>query len=203
MITALPKGYSFIQANNQHVEISKSIIFGVLEEYGLIPDNPDLDNDLLWRAVVDRDASFDGKVFYGVLTTGIYCRPSCSSRRPKRGNTIYFFDQATAEKKGFRACKKCHPHKIDPRTIYPAELIAACKIFEDELEQDTGIQIVAAKIGVSDRTLRNLFDRRYATLGYMTLDQFGNDLPLYYPAQGRAFRAGRHILKRWHRYRRP
>lgn len=122
------------------------------------PD-PGLDNDLMWQAVADRDASFDGKVFYAVLTTGIYCRPSCSSRRPKRGNTTYFFDQATAEKKGFRACKKCHPHKIDPRTIYPAELIAACKIFEDELEQDTGVQVVAAKIGVSDRTLRNLFDR--------------------------------------------
>lgn len=67
--------------------------------------NQDLDNDLLWRAVIDRDASFDGKVFYAVLTTGIYCRPSCSSRRPKRGNTTYFFDKLRLKKRVFEPAK--------------------------------------------------------------------------------------------------
>ncbi len=123
--------------------------------------NTGSNNDLLWQAVSDRDASFDGKVFYGVLTTGIYCRPSCSSRRPRRDNTTFFFDQATAETKGFRACKKCHPQEVDPRSVYPAELIAACKIFEDELAQDLAIRSVAMKVGVSDRTLRSLFDRHF------------------------------------------
>ncbi len=124
-------------------------------------DKPDIDsgNDLLWQVVVDRDAAYDGKLFYAVVTTGIYCRPSCSSRRPKRDNTTYFFDQATAENEGYRACKKCHPQRADAEAIYPAELVAACKIFENELEGDISIPSVAARVGVSDRTLRNLFDR--------------------------------------------
>lgn len=66
-----------------------------------------LDADSAWRQVVARarDAAF----FYGVVTTGVFCRPSCASRRPLRGNVRFFASCAAAEEAGFRACKRCKP----------------------------------------------------------------------------------------------
>ncbi len=66
----------------------------------------------LWDAVVARNRSFDGALFYGVSTTHIYCRPTCPSRRPKPENVRFFFDPESAESAGFRACKRCEPRKL-------------------------------------------------------------------------------------------
>lgn len=65
----------------------------------------------LWDAVVARNRSFDGALFYGVRTTRVYCRPTCPSRRPKPENVQFFFDPDSAEHAGFRACKRCHPRQ--------------------------------------------------------------------------------------------
>jgi len=65
----------------------------------------------LWDAVVARNRNFDGALFYGVSTTRIYCRPTCPSRRPKPENVQFFFDPASAEHAGFRACKRCRPRE--------------------------------------------------------------------------------------------
>jgi len=69
-------------------------------------------SDEAWRAVASRDASADGRLFYGVTTTGVYCRPSCPSRRPKRENVRFFAVSADAERDGFRACRRCRPNDI-------------------------------------------------------------------------------------------
>ncbi len=65
-----------------------------------------------WRAVADRDASADGRVFYAVTSTGVYCRPSCPSRRPRRENVRFFSAPAEAERAGFRACRRCRPNDL-------------------------------------------------------------------------------------------
>jgi methylphosphotriester-DNA--protein-cysteine methyltransferase len=63
----------------------------------------------LWRAVLARDPRFDGRVWMAVRSTGIYCLPSCRSRRPRRENVRFFASAAEAERAGFRACRRCRP----------------------------------------------------------------------------------------------
>jgi AraC family transcriptional regulator of adaptative response/methylated-DNA-[protein]-cysteine methyltransferase len=62
-----------------------------------------------WAAVLTRDTTQDGVFWYGVRTTGVYCRPSCASRVKRRENVRFFEDQASAIKAGFRACLRCKP----------------------------------------------------------------------------------------------
>ena len=64
-----------------------------------------------WESVLHRDASADDRFLYGVTTTGIYCRPSCPSRRPKRDNVAFFSSAEAAEHAGFRACQRCRPNR--------------------------------------------------------------------------------------------
>ena len=62
-----------------------------------------------WQAVLARDRRFDGAFVYAVRSTGIYCRPSCASRRPRRTQVSFFPIPEAAEREGFRACRRCHP----------------------------------------------------------------------------------------------
>jgi len=64
-----------------------------------------------WESVLHRDSSADDRLLYGVTTTGIYCRPSCPSRRPKRDNVAFFSSVEAAERAGFRACQRCRPNR--------------------------------------------------------------------------------------------
>ena len=68
-------------------------------------------DDARWKAVVSRDASFEGQFYIAVKTTGIYCRPSCPAR-PHRRNVIFSAGPADAEASGFRACKRCRPKEL-------------------------------------------------------------------------------------------
>ncbi|MBW4438146.1 MAG: bifunctional DNA-binding transcriptional regulator/O6-methylguanine-DNA methyltransferase Ada [Pleurocapsa minor GSE-CHR-MK-17-07R] len=71
-----------------------------------------------WQAVISRDKRADGEFVYAVRTTGVFCRPSCASRQPRRENVRFFALPAAAEHAGFRPCKRCHPHQAalsDPR----------------------------------------------------------------------------------------
>ncbi len=64
-----------------------------------------------WRAVEKREPAADGLFYYAVRTTGVYCRPTCGSRRPRRENAIFYRTWAEAEAAGFRACRKCRPRQ--------------------------------------------------------------------------------------------
>ncbi|MEQ4486110.1 bifunctional transcriptional activator/DNA repair enzyme AdaA [Cohnella silvisoli] len=66
-------------------------------------------NDEYWQAIVLSDASYDGKFYYGVMTTGIYCRPSCRSRVPVKTNVKLFANSSLALAENFRPCKRCKP----------------------------------------------------------------------------------------------
>ena len=71
-----------------------------------------LDSDVAWAAVLRRDREFDGQFVTGVLTTGIYCRPSCAARHPSRDNVRFFADGEAARATGLRACKRCLPDDV-------------------------------------------------------------------------------------------
>jgi AraC family transcriptional regulator, regulatory protein of adaptative response / methylated-DNA-[protein]-cysteine methyltransferase len=71
-----------------------------------------IDPDTAWDAVLRRDRTYDGRFITGVLTTGIYCRPSCAARHPARRNVRFFGDAVAAERAGLRACKRCLPDDV-------------------------------------------------------------------------------------------
>ena len=79
------------------------------------------ESEIRWSAVEARDASKDGDFVYGVLTTGVYCRPSCASRKPLRKNVRFFATPAEAGRAGLRPCRRCRPDEahasgtVDPR----------------------------------------------------------------------------------------
>jgi AraC family transcriptional regulator of adaptative response/methylated-DNA-[protein]-cysteine methyltransferase len=68
-----------------------------------------LDSDRCWQAIQDRDEAHDGRFFFGVMTTGVFCRPSCPSRTPLRKNVRFYATPADAEREGLRPCLRCRP----------------------------------------------------------------------------------------------
>lgn len=93
-----------------------------------------MENDLLWDAVTAKDARFNGAFVFGVKTTGIFCRPSCSARLPKRENVVFFDRFEAAEKKGFRACLRCRPSQKDAVDPQIALVLRACELIEADGE---------------------------------------------------------------------
>ena len=86
--------------------------------------------DERWSAVLGRDRSKDGSFYYAVLTTGVYCRPSCPSRRARRENVLFFSTREDAERKGFRPCKRCRPDE-DGDATSTAAIEKACRAIEE------------------------------------------------------------------------
>ncbi len=107
-----------------------------------------------WRAVTQRDARFDGQFVYAVQTTGVYCRPSCPSRRPLRESVQFFAEPGAAERRGFRACLRCGGRREES-----ARQMAA--YIDKHLEDETRITLAAlAKVfGKSPFHLQRVFKR--------------------------------------------
>lgn len=90
------------------------------------------DEERCWAAVLARDSAYDGAFYYGVKTTGVYCRPSCPSRRASRSNVRFYQETALARAAGLRPCQRCHPDDPNPRLTRDAERIAAaCRTLEN------------------------------------------------------------------------
>jgi AraC family transcriptional regulator, regulatory protein of adaptative response / methylated-DNA-[protein]-cysteine methyltransferase len=90
-----------------------------------------LDFDECWAALEKRDGAAADRFFYGVVTTGVYCRPGCSSRLPLRRNTAFFETIAAAEAAGLRACKRCRPADPSPASRQLAAVEKACALLRD------------------------------------------------------------------------
>ncbi len=117
---------------------------------------PAMGEDALWRAVEGRDARLDGLFVYAVRSTGVYCRPSCPSRRPRRDRALFFAGPDAAEAGGFRACRRCRPRDAarDPQ----AELaVRACRAIEAREEGAPSLAELAAELGVSPHHLQRTF----------------------------------------------
>ena len=91
---------------------------------------PSLSSDERWRAVLAHDRRFDGAFVYAVRSTGIYCRPSCASRRPRRPQVTFFPIPEAAEREGYRACRRCHPAEANAGDPAVALVREACRAFD-------------------------------------------------------------------------
>jgi AraC family transcriptional regulator of adaptative response/methylated-DNA-[protein]-cysteine methyltransferase len=111
-----------------------------------------------WQAVQEHDRQFDGVFVYAVRSTGIYCRPSCPSRRPTRENVSFFALPEAAERAGYRACKRCNPRDVD--TADPqAELVRRiCRSIETSPDMPT-LDELSAEFHVSPYHLQRTFKR--------------------------------------------
>jgi AraC family transcriptional regulator of adaptative response/methylated-DNA-[protein]-cysteine methyltransferase len=89
---------------------------------------------IAWESVLHRDPSADDRFLYGVTTTGIYCRPSCPSKRPRRDNVAFFSSAEAAERAGFRACRRCRPNRVKSRN----RAVAAAREYIDRHMSDVG-----------------------------------------------------------------
>ncbi len=87
-----------------------------------------LDEATCWAAVIAHDASQDGRFFYSVRTTGVYCRPGCKSRQPLRRNVAFYETREAAEAAGFRPCKRCRPNEGSPADRHIAAVGRACAL---------------------------------------------------------------------------
>lgn len=129
--------------------------------------------DACYQALSSRDARFDGRFFTAVASTGIYCRPICPAKTPKRENCSFYTSAAEAEAAGYRPCLRCRPELAPGLT--PMESIsrlagmAALRI-EDSGLADTSLESLAVSLGVSSRHLRRSFQETYGVspVAYLT-----------------------------------
>ena len=120
------------------------------------------DQAACYRALSTRDARFDGRLFVGVSSTGIYCRPVCRVRLPKRENCRFFATAAAAETDGFRPCLRCRPELApgwSSQDISAQLAYAAASQLDATLHLGDGLSAVAAHLGVSQRHLRRIFQQ--------------------------------------------
>ncbi|MBO0719864.1 MAG: helix-turn-helix domain-containing protein [Blastocatellia bacterium] len=120
----------------------------------------DMDHDACYRALQTRDARFDGRLFVGVKTTGVYCRPICPARTPKRENVRFFPSAAAAQESGFRPCLRCRP-EISPNLVAwrgtSNTVSRALALIEAGALDSGGSERLAERLGVGERQLRRLF----------------------------------------------
>lgn len=105
-------------------------------------------DDDRWAAVVRRDRDADGAFYYSVRTTGVYCRPSCPARLPRRENVEFYLTREAAEKTGFRPCKRCRPNALSISEQQIAAVENVCRALENS-EEIPNLDILAETAGMS------------------------------------------------------
>lgn len=119
-----------------------------------------LDEDQCYRAMQAKDARFDGRFFVCVTTTGIYCRPVCPARVPKRAHCRFVPSAAAAEEAGFRSCLRCRPETAPGTPAWAgtaATVSRALRLIEEGALDEGSVEMLAARLGLGERQLRRLF----------------------------------------------
>src|SRR5262249_58563609 len=111
-----------------------------------------------WRAVLSRAADADGRFFYAVRTTGVYCRPTCPSRRPRRENVEFFATTAQAQSAGYRPCRRCTPSNGHGPVSATERIRRACRLIE-AAEDKPDLRAIAEAAGLSPFHFHRLFKR--------------------------------------------
>jgi AraC family transcriptional regulator of adaptative response / DNA-3-methyladenine glycosylase II len=122
----------------------------------------DLDHNACYRAICARDARFDGRFFTAVKTTGIYCRPICPARTPRRENITFYRSAAAAQEAGFRPCLRCRPETAPDLGAWRGTsntVSRALALIEMGALDEAGVERLAERLGVGERHLRRLFRR--------------------------------------------
>ncbi|GHF19694.1 hypothetical protein GCM10017044_13060 [Kordiimonas sediminis] len=115
------------------------------------------DTHILYTALLTRDQNYDGKVYFGVTSTGIYCRPVCPANKPKPENILYFNTSDQAQDAGFRACKRCRPESRPGSPAWEGTKSTVQRALRLLAAGEEDIPALADKLGVTDRHLRRLF----------------------------------------------
>lgn len=122
----------------------------------------DMDDDACYRAFQMRDARFDGRIFSGVTSTGIYCRPICPARTPKRENMRFYRSAAAAQEAGFRPCLRCRPETSPDLGSWRGTsntVSRALGLIEAGALDNGDVDSLAERLGVGERQLRRLFQQ--------------------------------------------
>ena len=123
-----------------------------------------LDSDACYRALAAHDSRFDGRFYVGVSTTRIYCRPVCTVRLPRRENCHFFASAAAAEVEGYRPCLRCRP-ELAPGNASVDSIArlaqGAVDLIENGVLDAGGIEHLSARVGVTSRHLRRIFDAEF------------------------------------------
>jgi AraC family transcriptional regulator, regulatory protein of adaptative response / methylated-DNA-[protein]-cysteine methyltransferase len=133
-----------------------------------------LDANRCWNAVQNRDASSDGTFYYGVMTTGVYCRPSCPSRRAKRENVRFYSSPAAAERDGLRACLRCHPTAGSAQDPARERILAVCRYIEKHADSP----ITLADLSRESKLSRFHLQRSFKAVMGVSPKQYLDDLRL-------------------------
>lgn len=120
-----------------------------------------LDRVTCYRALQARDVRFDGRLFVGVSSTGVYCRPICPARTPRQENCRFFPSAPAAQEAGFRPCLRCRPEAAPEHAVWrgTSNTVARAleRIAQGALDGDAGVEQLAEALGVGERHLRRLF----------------------------------------------
>lgn len=122
----------------------------------------DLDHAACYRAIATRDVRFDGRLFVGVKTTGVYCRPICPARTPRQENVLFYASAAAARSAGFRPCLRCRPETAPELAAWRGTLNTisrALALIEAGALDNGDVDGLADRLGVGARHLRRLFDQ--------------------------------------------
>jgi AraC family transcriptional regulator of adaptative response/methylated-DNA-[protein]-cysteine methyltransferase len=109
-----------------------------------------------WQAVQARDAAADGRFYYSVLTTGVYCRPSCAARPARRENVSFHLTCEAAERAGYRACKRCRPNGPSQAERHATAVAEACRIIEGA-EEMPSLEALSSAVGLSRYHFHRIF----------------------------------------------
>ncbi|MCH9013467.1 MAG: bifunctional DNA-binding transcriptional regulator/O6-methylguanine-DNA methyltransferase Ada [Proteobacteria bacterium] len=110
-----------------------------------------------WQAVAGRDARFDGDFVFAVASTGIYCRPSCPSRRPRRRNVSFYGVPEAAEHAGYRACLRCRPRDVAARDARIEAVRSVCRYIEEHGDGPPTLAALGAHVNLSPHHLQRSF----------------------------------------------
>jgi len=135
----------------------------------------DLDPDTAWNALAAHDARYDGRLFVGVTSTRIYCRPVCRVRTPRRENCRFFANAATAEQAGFRPCLRCRPELAPGLSLMDSSQVLAqhaARMIDHAVRNGAALRMpaLAARLGVTERHLRRVFAQAHGVspIDYLT-----------------------------------
>lgn len=115
-----------------------------------------VERDPRWTSIVTRDAAADGRFYYSVRTTGVYCRPSCGARRARPENVTFHATIADVERAGFRPCKRCRPDQPSLHDMHATTVADACRFIEAS-EQAPSLEALANRAGLSPYHFHRVF----------------------------------------------
>jgi AraC family transcriptional regulator, regulatory protein of adaptative response / methylated-DNA-[protein]-cysteine methyltransferase len=137
---------------------------GINREHHLRTEDATMSEQQCWQAVAARSRAADGAFVYAVTTTGVYCRPSCASRRPLRENVQFFPLPEAAERAGYRACLRCRPQEQPASDPAREQVRRACRMIDRALDDGEGgapgLAELGTALGVSGHQLHRLFKRQ-------------------------------------------